>query len=168
VSRIDDLITDLCPNGIEFKRVGELASYVRGVTYNKHEERADGPIRVLRSNNISLGTNTINFEGVRTVSESVRVRNDQWLRAKDILISAASGSKAHVGKVAFIHDDIHYCFGGFMAVLRTNESMDSRFLFHLLVGRSFSVYLEASLASTTINNLSASVMNAFRVPVPPL
>ena len=101
---------------------------------------------MLRSNNISLTTNTINFENVRTVSESVRVRDDQWLRAKDVLISAASGSKAHVGKVAFIHDDIDCCFGGFMAVLRTNEAVDSRFLFHLLRCRSFNVYLEASLA----------------------
>jgi type I restriction enzyme, S subunit len=168
MSRMGELIPDLGSEEVEFKTVEEVASYVRGVTYTKHQEQADGPIRVLRSNNISLATNTINFDDVRTLSDSVKIKNDQWLRAGDILISAASGSKAHVGKVAFIEEDIDYCFGGFMAVLRAHEGMDSRFLFYLLVGRSFNAYLEASLASTTINNLSASVMNAFRVPMPPL
>jgi len=168
VSRIDDLIAEHCPDGVAFKAISELASYIRGVTYSKSDEKQDGPIRVLRSNNVTLSSNTINFDDVRTVSDRVRVRDDQWLRATDILISAASGSKAHVGKVAYVKEDIDYCFGGFMAVLRANNHIDSRFLFHLLVGRIFSDYLESALSTTTINNLNASIMNAFRVPIPPL
>jgi type I restriction enzyme S subunit len=168
MSRIDELIDRLCPGGVQFSELRELATYTRGLTYGKNDEQLNGAIRVLRSNNITLSTNSVNFDDVRTVSESVRVRQDQWLRANDILISAASGSKAHVGKVAYIREDIEYCFGGFMAVLRTYGRIDSRFLFHLLVGRTFYEYLESALATTTINNLNASIMNAFRVPVPPM
>ncbi|WP_347888378.1 restriction endonuclease subunit S [Nitrosomonas europaea] len=168
MSRIDELIAEVCPNGVEFKAIGDIASYTRGVTYSKNDERPDGAIHVLRSNNITLSSNTLNFDDVKTVSDSVRVRDNQWLRASDILISAASGSKAHVGKVAYIYEDIKYCFGGFMAVLRTSSRIDSRFLFHLLIGSTFSDYLESALSTTTINNLNASIMNAFRVPVPPL
>ncbi len=167
MNRIDELIAERCPEGVEFKSIGELASYIRGVTYSKNDEKQDGPIRVLRSNNITLSSNTLNFDDVRTVSDTVRVRDDQWLREGDILISAASGSKAHVGKVAYIREDISYCFGGFMAVLRTNDQIESRFLFHLLIGRTFNDYLESALSTTTINNLNASVMNAFCVPIPP-
>ncbi len=168
MSRIEELIAELCPEGVEFKSVGEIASYTRGVTYRKNDERPDGEIRVLRSNNITLSSNTINYSDVKTVAGSVRVRDDQWLRTNDILISAASGSKAHVGKVAYITEDIDHCFGGFMAVLRTKGGIDSRFLFHLLIGNTFSEYLESALSTTTINNLNASIMNRFRVPIPPL
>ncbi len=168
MSRIDELIGKLCPGGVDFRELRELASYTRGLTYGKNDEQPNGPIRVLRSNNITLSTNTVNLDDVKTVSDSVRVREDQWLRGEDILISAASGSKAHVGKVAYIREDIEYCFGGFMAVLRTYGQIHSRFLFHLLIGRTFNEYLGSALATTTINNLNASIMNAFKVPVPPM
>ena len=168
MTRIDELIAKHCPDGVEFKSVGDIATYTRGVTYSKNDERQDGAICVLRSNNITLSSNTINFDDVKRVADSVRVRDNQWLRANDILISAASGSKAHVGKVAYINEDIDYCFGGFMAVLRTNGQINSRFFFHLLIGSTFSNYLESALSTTTINNLNASIMNDFRVPVPPL
>ncbi len=168
MSRIDDLIAEFAPEGVPYKTVAEIAVYVRGVTYSKDDEHPDGPVRVLRSNNITLSSNTLNFDDVKTVAETVRVRPDQRLRADDILISAASGSKAHVGKVAYTWDDIDYCFGGFMAVLRVLEYVDSRFLFHLLIGRAFADYLQATLTSTTIHNLGSSTMGGFQIPVPPL
>jgi len=162
------LIAKLCPRGVEFKELGEVASYTRGVTYSKNDERPDGPIRVLRSNNITLSSNTINFDDVKAVSGEVRVRDDQWLLANDILISSASGSKKHVGKVAYINENIDYCFGGFMATIRTTEQINSRFLFYLLIGNKFNAYLEKALSTTTINNLNASIMKAFPIPIPPI
>lgn len=162
------MITKFCPDGVEFQAVTDVADYVRGVTYSKAQEQADGPIHVLRSNNITLSSNTLNFDDVKNVSANVRVRKDQHLYANDILISAASGSKAHVGKVAYVWDDIDYVFGGFMAVLRAKREIEPRFLFHLLIGRTFASYLESALATTTINNLNSSIMGAFKIPVPPI
>jgi type I restriction enzyme, S subunit len=168
MSQIEDLILNRCPNGVEFRTIADVAKYVRGITYSKYDEQAEGPIRVLRSNNITLSSNTLNFDDVKRVSERVKVRKDQKLYTDDILVSAASGSKAHVGKVAFIAEDIDYAFGGFMAVLRTNGAICPRFLFHLLIGKSFSDYLGGALSTTTINNLNASIMGGFRIPVPPI
>jgi type I restriction enzyme S subunit len=168
MSRINDLIRQCCPNGVPHRTVADVATYVRGLTYSKHEEQDDGPIAVLRSNNITLSSNTLNLADVRRVSGSVRVRENQRLYANDILISAASGSKAHVGKVAYVWDDMDYAFGGFMAVLRTDGAIEPRFLFHLLIGRTFADYLERTLSTTTINNLGASTVGAFRIPLPPV
>lgn len=30
MSRIDDLIAELCPDGVEFKSLGEVGSFIRG------------------------------------------------------------------------------------------------------------------------------------------
>jgi type I restriction enzyme S subunit len=166
--RIEELVRERCPSGVAFKAIADVARYVRGITYSKNDEQSDGPVCVLRSNNITLTSNTLNFDDVKRVSDRVKVRNDQRLYKNDILISAASGSKAHVGKVAFIAEDLDCVFGGFMAVLRTNGAISPRFLFHLLIGKTFSDYLEGALSTTTINNLNASIMGAFRVPVPPI
>jgi type I restriction enzyme, S subunit len=168
MSRIDELIALTCPGGLTHRTVADVAIFIRGVTYSKQDEQSDGPVRVLRSNNITLSSNTLNFDDVKAVSDRVRVRRDQHLYSGDILLSAASGSKAHVGKVAFIREDLDFVFGGFMAVLRTRPSIEPKFLFHLLIGRGFSQYLERALSTTTINNLSASIVGAFRIPVPPI
>ncbi len=52
MSRIDDLIAESCQDGVEFKALGDIGTYTRGVTYNKHQEDVHGPIHILRSNNI--------------------------------------------------------------------------------------------------------------------
>lgn len=168
MSSLERLVTELAPDGVQHKYLADLVDYVRGVTYSKQDEQSDGPIRVLRSNNITLSSNTLNFDDVKTVAPTVRVRDNQRLYANDILISAASGSKAHVGKVAFIWEDIDYVFGGFMAVLRASGELEPRYLFHLLVGGTFARYLDGALSSTTINNLNSALLGGFRVPVPPL
>lgn len=169
MSGIDDLIQELCPDGVEHTGVLDIADYVRGITYSKNDEDSAGEIQVLRANNITLASNTLNFEDVKRVSSHVRVRDAQRLRAGDTLICAGSGSRDHIGKVAYIREDIGQTFGGFMAVLRTTDArVESRFLFHLLTGERFKTHLDRSLSTSTINNLNASVMRGFRVPVPPL
>ncbi|MFV0554806.1 MAG: restriction endonuclease subunit S [Mangrovibacterium sp.] len=169
MNKIEELIQQYCPDGVEFKKLGEVCEYFRGITYSKKDETDDvSGIKVLRANNISLKTNTLNFNDVKIVSNSVKVKENQKLKQNDILICAASGSKDHIGKVAYIFEDLDYAFGGFMAVLRTIYDLDSRFLFHLLIGQNFSKYLESALNTTTINNLNAQIMSGFQIPLPPL
>jgi len=169
MSKIDELIAQYCPNGVEYKKLGEVCEYVRGITYSKKDESQSlSGIKVLRANNISLKTNTLNFNDVKIVEPTVRVKENQILKRNDILICAASGSKDHIGKVAYIFENMDFTFGGFMAVLRAKDNLISRFLFHLLIGQNFSKYLESALNTTTINNLNSQIMNGFLIPLPPL
>ena len=80
MSKIEKLIDELCPDRVEFMKLGELADHVRGVTYGKKDETQsrDG-WKILRSNNISLSSNTLNFDDVKVISKTARVRNNQKL-----------------------------------------------------------------------------------------
>lgn len=171
MSKLKELIDRLCPDGVPFKPLGKVASYIRGVTYNKHQESKTPETpswNILRANNITLFSNTLNFNDVKRVKQEVQIKDSQWLKANDILICAGSGSKEHVGKVAFITENIPYSFGGFMAVIRSSNQINSRFLFFLLSSNQFSEYLSTALNSTTINNLNSSIMLSFVIPVPPI
>lgn len=170
MEKISEMIKRMCPEGVERVPFEECASFIRGITYNKKQESTNETLshKVLRANNITLGTNCINFNDVKLVKKEVTVRSNQWLIADDILICAGSGSKEHVGKVAFIEKDIDYTFGGFMAVIRTKTNVLPRYLFHILISNYFKEYLSVALNSTTINNLSLSVMAGFEIPLPPL
>ena len=55
-----------------------------------------------------------------------------------------------------------------MAVIRCNNNLDSRFLFHHISSSSFKIYLETTLNSTIINNLNAGVISNFKIPLPPI
>ncbi|WP_235040479.1 restriction endonuclease subunit S [Vreelandella profundi] len=152
---------------VEWKPLSDVAEYVRGLTYSKANESSDGSgYKVLRANNITLSGSTINFDDVKIVKHETKVKASQKLYKNDILISAASGSREHVGKVAFINSDIDFYFGGFMGVVRCHRGINPRFLFHVLTSGIFQKHLDEMLKSSTINNLSSSVMNAFQIPIP--
>jgi type I restriction enzyme S subunit len=154
---------------VEWKALGEMAKYIRGLIYNKSSESPDSQgYKVLRANNITLSGNSLNFNDVKVVKFDTKVKESQKLYKNDILISAASGSREHVGKVAFINSNIDCYFGGFMGVVRCGESLNSRYLFHILTSDIFQKYLDEMLNSSTINNLNSTVMESFQIPIPPL
>jgi len=171
MSRLRELMKELCPDGVEYKKFYEHCSYIRGITYNKSNEAKGNDLqvwKVLRANNITLSTNMLNFDEVKLVERTVRVKAEQYLKKNDILICAGSGSKDHIGKVAYITEDMEYTFGGFMAVIRCDNFINSRYLFHVLTSTLFFSYLDKALNSSTINNLNSAVMKGFEIPVPPL
>ncbi|HDZ8320232.1 TPA: restriction endonuclease subunit S [Enterobacter kobei] len=152
---------------VDWKSLGEVAKYIRGLTYSKSNESADGQgYRVLRANNITLSSNCLNLNDVKVVKFDTKVKCSQKLYKDDILISAASGSREHVGKVAYIESDIDYYFGGFMGVIRCDEKLNPRYLFHVLTSDIFQKYLDEMLNSSTINNLNSAVMGRFKIPIP--
>ena len=156
--------------GVEMKTLGDVARYYRGVTYNKNQEVAlnSGGTKIFRANNINLGTNTLNYDDVKEISKDVRIRDDQWLYKDDILICAGSGSKEHVGKVAYIKQNLDYAYGGFMGKIVTDDTLDSGYLFHVISSTLFKDYLKIALNSTTINNLNSTLVNNFLFPIPSL
>ena len=171
MSKLEELIQRYCPDGVEWHPFFDVCDLIRGITYSKEQEtktQTGDAHKVLRANNITLHLNTLNFEDVKLVSRDVVVKPAQHLFAGDILMCAGSGSKEHVGKVAFIPVDMDYTFGGFMAVVRCKKTILPRFVYHILTSGYFSNHLEVQINSSTINNINKQVMQSFELPVPPL
>ena len=170
MSKIFDLINELCPNGVEFVELGEIADIVRGVTYDKNLEingEHEQGIKILRANNINLDF-TLNFEDLKQIKELPCNSSQKNLMQKDILICVASGSKEHVGKVAYCFEDTDCFAGGFMSIIRAKQVINARFLFFIMSSSTFKVYLEKVLTSSTINNLNNTILKNFKLPVPPM
>ena len=171
MSKIEELIEKLCPNGVEYKLFNDIAIYIRGVSYNKTKEINNGGAgyKLLRANNITLETNTLNYEDVKIIDYSVNVKENQYLKKNDILICAGSGSKEHIGKVAYLFEDIDYTFGGFMGVIRIkNNTINPRYLFHIMTSPIFKSHLEKVSNTSTINNINNDTWVNFKIAVPPL
>ena len=147
----------------------EVCDLVRGVTYSKKDEVQEGGHQVLRANNIVNDTSTLDLSEIKLVSESIKFSDDKKLQANDIFICMASGSKDHIGKVAFITSDTYYYFGGFMGAVRAKlEHIEPAYLFYQLQHNRFNDYLREQIIGANINNLGAKLFYRFRLPLPSL
>lgn len=151
-------------HGWEKKRLGDLCAYHRGLTYSKDDEVEKSSKSVLRANNINLETSTLNLDELKYLREDFYIAPKYLLSKDSILICMSSGSKSHLGKVAFIDKDSDYAFGGFMGLIipKTN----ARFLYLFMTSPFFRSHLQKITNGININNLKFSTLQDLFVPVP--
>jgi type I restriction enzyme S subunit len=150
-------------------KLGEVCSFVRGLTYSKSDEVEFSSNVVIRATNIDLGTHKLDFNELRYISDSIQIKDDKRLKKDDILICTASGSKSHLGKVAIVDSDLGMSFGGFMGALRVNPlKITPQYFFTFLVSSEFKRHIESLSDGANINNLKFSQIENLEIPLPPL
>ncbi len=156
----------------EVKRLGDVGECLRGVTYKGDSDLWPHDTartkRLLRSNNVQNAT--VVFEDIQFVNCD-RVSAHQLLRANDILICMANGSKALVGKAGLfsVSDGYDYTFGAFMGCFRSNTAASSSpFVFYLFQTGRYRNYINNLLAGSSINNLSPGSIESLEFQIPPL
>lgn len=149
-------------------KLKKLCTYTSGVVYSSKDVANEGHA-ILRANNINLETNDLNLSDIRYIDSNIVLPDSLRLKKDDIFICAASGSKEHAGKVAFIDTDTSFYFGGFMGVLRiNNEEIMSYYLFEYLASIMFKETLYRNLGGTNINNINFEMIKNIKIPLPPL
>ncbi|MDO9214325.1 MAG: restriction endonuclease subunit S [Methylococcales bacterium] len=166
LTEFDVFNSSLKKSNFNLEEINNICFDVRGVTYSNSDETTEGK-KILRANNIDLQTNELNLSDIRYIREDFKISDNQLLRKNDIFMCAASGSKSHSGKVAFIEEDTDFYFGGFMMVLRSNENVLPKYLFEILASSIFRKFLTKILGGTNINNLNFSMFRNYKIPLPP-
>jgi len=148
--------------------LGDFCVLHRGVVYSKNDEVTSDGYKILRANNISLD-DTLLLDNIKLISKDLKLKDSQKLKTGDIFICLASGSKNHIGKVAYINDNTDFYFGGFMGAIRiSNNSINSLYLFHLLKDQKFNDFLGQEISGANINNLNFGILSHYKIPLPPL
>ena len=148
----------------------KLENYVeqiRGVSYKPtdlFEKLEVGSVILLRANNIF--DSKVNFEDVVYVDKN-KVKNNQFLRAGDILICTSSGSKDLVGKAAYIENDLNVTFGAFCKVIRP-KGIESAFLGHFFQSQIYRHSISESCIGVNINNIRGEHIDNLEIPLPSL
>lgn len=152
--------------GWDIKPLGKLCEFQRGLTYSKTDEVVDSKNIVLRANNVDLETNTLDLSDLRFIADTVHVPEGKKVRQGSLLICTASGSKSHLGKVAFVDDDYGYAFGGFMGQITPIADVDGRFLFYVMTSPAYKDFIAQLSDGANINNLKFNDLQNFQVAVP--
>jgi type I restriction enzyme, S subunit len=154
--------------GWQTNTLGELCEFQRGLTYAKGDEVESSENVVLRATNINLATNLLDFSELKYISDKVAVPESKKIKKGSLMICTASGSKSHLGKVAFIDDDYGYAFGGFMGMVTPKNGLLPKYLFHLMTSVAYKDFIGALSDGANINNLKFDDLKRFVVPHPPL
>ncbi len=80
-------------------RLGDVGSYIRGLTYSSDDVVEYNSTLVMRSNNIVNGS-LLDYQN-NVVSVNKQISQEQQLQDGDIIICMANGSSALVGKSSF-------------------------------------------------------------------
>lgn len=139
-----------------------------GVTYDKRD------ISLNKTNNIVLTADNITLDNRLEIKKEIFLNNninlskDKKLKTNDIFMCFSSGSIDHIGKFAYIEKDLPYYAGGFMGILRSDESkLLSKYLYYILQFNGVRENIKIFATGNNINNLSSSIKN-LEIPLPPL
>jgi type I restriction enzyme S subunit len=154
--------------GWQTKAIGDVCEFQRGLTYAKSDEVDVSDTVVLRATNIDLETNSLIFDELKYINDKVVVPESKKVKKGSLLICTASGSKSHLGKVAYIDDDYGYAFGGFMGMLTPLNGLLAKYLFYLMTSDDYKDFIGALSDGANINNLTFDNLRQFPVPVAPL
>ena len=154
--------------GWKIKKLGDIAKFYRGLTYSKGDEVPSSTNMVLRSNNVDLETNALVYDDMKCLREDLFVDEDKKVKANSILICMSNGSKQHIGKVAYIQDDIDYAFGGFMGLIVPTKEVEGKYLYYSCVSHHFKHFLAGIGNGIGITNLRFSDLSSYCFAVPPI
>lgn len=145
----------------------DIATITRGVNYQRAQQTT------YKTSNIILPADNITLSGELEVikeiyiDQSIILAPEKQLRQGDIFICMSSGSKEHIGKVAFIDKDTNYYAGGFMGIIRTNTSrcLPQYLFYYLLKSLKYREEIKLLTQGANINNISSTI-NSIKIPLP--
>lgn len=164
MTRIDDLIAQLAPDGVSVKALGDIAELVRGNGMPKAAFTEEG-VGAIHYGQIYTRygpwtEDTISFVAPETAARLARVDPG------DVIITNTSENVEDVGKAVAWLGDMPIVTGGHATVIKHHE--DSRYLSYWFQSPSFFAQKKVLATGTKVIDVSAKQLAKVRVPVPPL
>lgn len=166
MSKIEDLIRQYCPNGCEWKRLGDVCSFITGFAFKSntfHTEQSEGLIGIVKTTNIQ-GMNISEEKMVYVdINAYPKLKIDSYLIPKGRIVIGMSGTI----KVGVNNNDTEYLLNQRVGMFVPNESVLSnaylKHLLHMVVKNFNSITDDGS-----VKNLSSDNIKNFQIPIPPL
>ena len=145
-------------------RLGDVGSYIRGLTYSSNDVVECSGALVMRSNNIVNGSSLDYTNNV--VSVNKQISQEQQLQDGDIVICMANGSSALVGKSSFYDGkcSLPITVGAFCGIYRSKMPI-TKWLFQT---NRYRIYIWNSLqgGNGAIANLNSEDILRMSFPLP--
>ena len=143
MSKLKELIAELCPNGVEFEQLSKVANMRRGTRVVKKQLSTDGVYPVFQNCLTPMG-----------YYDKYNVKANTSF----IICAGAAGEIGFSNIDFWAADDCFY--------FACNENLINRYLYHFLLTKQN--YLYSKVRKASIPRLSRSFIETIQIPVPPL
>ena len=143
MNKIDELIEKLCPNGVEYKNLGEFCEIKTGTGITKKDTIENGKYKIISGGVEPLGLCEITNRKANTVT---------------IARAGSAGFVNFIDKDFYLNDK---CF----SIIPTNNC-NTRYLYYALSNIQENIY--ALKSSGTVPTVNTEKVSKIRIPVPPL
>ena len=145
-------------------QLGDVGSYIRGLTYSSNDVVEDNGTLVMRSNNIVNGS-PLDYKG-DVVSVNKQISQEQQLQNGDIVICMANGSSALVGKSSFYDGECQspITVGAFCGIYRSKMPI-TKWLFQTNRYRRY-IWNSLQGGNGAIANLNCEDILRMQFPIP--
>lgn len=167
MSKLEELIQELCPDGVEYKPLGDICIVsgrigFRGYTKQDQVEKGEGALSLSPSN---IGENGIDF------SNSTYINWDKYNESPEIMVSNGDiifTKTASVGKTEYVDNLPCKATINPQLVLIKEIKCNSKYLSYVLKTKEFQKKVMKIKGQGTIPTISQKEFIKLTVPVPPL
>ena len=165
MSKIFDLINELCPDGVEFRELGEICEFNRGKFLSKSDkDLGDIPMILYGELYTTYGDY---ISRIISCTSMERAQKASVATFGNILLPISSTTKeAQIGKASALMTKMPVYIGGDALILSHNQNPG--FLVYCLNSKKFEKEKMKCVSGTTITHLSPSKLAKIKLPVPPM
>lgn len=165
MNKLDELIQELCPDGVEYKSFGDCAKIVRGASprpiKNFITTEPDG-VNWIKIGDVKPGEKYITSSAEKITLDGAK-KSRPVKKGDFILSNSMSFGRPYILKIdGCVHD-------GWLAISEFSDSYVSDFLYYLLSSNMCQNQMKKKASfGGAVQNLNADIVRELSLPVPPL
>ena len=165
MSKLDDLIQKLCPDGVEYKKLGEIATVLRGASPRPIKKYiTDDPdgVNWIKIGDVPAGSKYITKSEEKITKEGAE--KSRYVRRGDFILSnSMSFGRPYILAIdGCIHD-------GWLSIANFEDVFISDYLYYLLSSTAVQQEMKKRASfGGAVQNLNADIVKALDLPIPPL
>jgi len=164
MSRIDKLIAELCPDGVEYRTLGEIGTFIRGNGLQKKDLTHSG-VPAIHYGQVHTHYGIWTTETISFVAPEFAKRLRQ-ARPGDLIIATTSEDDDGAGKaVAWLGDEPAAISGDAYVY---QHSLEPKYIAYYFQSEQFREQKRRGLTGTKVRRVSGDSLGKIRIPVPPL
>ena len=164
MSKLDELIAELCPDGVESKPLSEIATITRGGNLQKKDFTESG-VPCIHYGQIYTKYGLFTDRTYTFVSESTASKQKKAVPG-DIVMAVTSENIEDVCKCVVWLGDEDIAVSGHTAIIHHNQ--DPKYLAYYFHSSMFFAQKQKLAHGTKVIEVTPDKLNGVRVPVPPL
>lgn len=164
MAKIDELLNELCPEGVEWKKLGEVSSVMRGASprpiKNFLSDKNDG-IPWIKIGDADPKDKYI-FSTAEFINKQGAVKSRFLKKGSFILSNSMSFGRPYILAIdGCIHD-------GWIAISNYESHINSDYMYYVLRTANVKRYWSMSANNGAVSNLNADIVRDTIIPIPPL